>query len=476
VPSDLKNCTERCANTSPVSARARARAREAAGNQRPWPADKVERWAIDRLIPYAKNARTHTDAQVAAMAASIKEWGWTTPAMVGEDGGLIAGHARVLAARQLGLAEIPVMVAAGWSEPQKRAYVLADNQLAITGSGWDPELLRLELGDLKELGFDLTLTGFDDIELGSLLADKTEGLTDPDDSPAVPEHPVSQTGDLWLLGRHRLLCGDSTVATDVERVLGGVEPHLMVTDPPYGVDYDPDWRNQAGRSINGAVIKPIGARAVGKVVNDDRADWREAWALYPGEVVYVWHGALHVATVQQSLEACGFGMRAQPLEACGFGMRAQLIWAKSVHVISRGHYHFQHEPCWYAVRKTKTGHWQGDRTQTSLWQIAHRKSETGHSTQKPVECMRRPIENNSSPGQAVYEPFSGSGTTIIAAAMTGRACHAIELSPAYVDVGVKRWQDFTGEAAVLDGDGRTFDQIAAERQLQAASAEATDAA
>jgi ParB-like chromosome segregation protein Spo0J len=234
------------ANTSPPSRRARARARVEAGNQRPWPADKVERWAIERLIPYAKNARTHTDAQVAAIAASIKEWGWTSPALVGEDGGLIAGHARVLAARQLGIAEIPVMVAAGWSEAQKRAYVLADNQLAITGSGWDPELLRLELGELKLAGFNLSLTGFGDLELKDLLAERAAGLTDPDDAPAVPEHPVSQTGDLWLLGKHRLLCGDSTVATDVERVLGGVEPHLVVTDPPYGVNYDPAWRNQAG--------------------------------------------------------------------------------------------------------------------------------------------------------------------------------------------------------------------------------------
>jgi hypothetical protein len=169
------------------------------------------------------------------IAASIKEWGWTSPALVGEDGGLIAGHARILATRQLGIAEIPVMVAAGWSDAQKRAYVLADNQLAITGSGWDPELLRLELGELKLTGFDLTLTGFNDLELGSLLADKTDGRTDPDDAPAAPEHPVSQTGDLWLLGRHRLLCGDSTVATDVERVLGGVVPDIAVCDPPYGI-------------------------------------------------------------------------------------------------------------------------------------------------------------------------------------------------------------------------------------------------
>jgi hypothetical protein len=202
----------------PSLARARARARVGDGNQKPWPADKVERWSIDRLIPYAKNARTHTEAQVAAIAASIKEWGWTTPALVGEDGGLIAGHARILAARQLGIAEIPVMVAAGWTEAQKRAYVLADNQLAITGSGWDPELLRLELGELKLTGFDLTLTGFNDLELGSLLADKTEGLTDPDDAPAAPEHPVSQTGDLWLLGA-KVTCPKCSKTIPLERAI-----------------------------------------------------------------------------------------------------------------------------------------------------------------------------------------------------------------------------------------------------------------
>jgi ParB-like chromosome segregation protein Spo0J len=187
------------APTLPPSLRARVRAREEAGNQRPWPADKVERWPIDRLIPYAKNARTHTDAQVAAIAASIKEWGWTTPALVGEDGGLIAGHARILAARQLGIAEIPVMVAAGWTEAQKRAYVPADNQLAITGSGWDPELLRLELGELKLSGFDLSLTGFADLELQDLMADRNPGLTDPDEAPPVPEHPVSLAGR-WAVG------------------------------------------------------------------------------------------------------------------------------------------------------------------------------------------------------------------------------------------------------------------------------------
>jgi hypothetical protein len=236
----------------------------------------------------------------------------------------------VLAARQLGIAEIPVMVAAGWSEAQKRAYVLADNQLAITGSGWDPELLRLELGELKLSGFDLSLTGFGDLELKDIMADRIEGLTDPDDAPEALEHPVSQTGDLWLLGRHRLLCGDSTVATDVERVLGGVVPHLMVTDPPYGVEYDAGWRNGAAinrRRADGAPGK-IGGRALGKVQNDDRADWREAWALFPGDVAYVWHSSVHIGEVQDSLLATGLVVR------------SHLIWAKSQMVIGRGHYHY----------------------------------------------------------------------------------------------------------------------------------------
>jgi DNA modification methylase len=324
-------------------------------------------------------------------------------------------------------------------------------------------LLPLELGDLKELGFDLSLTGFGEIELGTLLADKTEGLTDPDDAPAVPEHPVTQPGDLWLLGRHRLLCGDSTSAADVERLLAGVAPHLMVTDPPYGVNYDPAWRNRA--AAEGKIGQKKSTRAVGQVANDDRADWRDAWTLFPGTVAYVWHAGTKAGIVQDSLDACGFETR------------AQIVWAKNNFAIGRGHYHCKHEPCWYMVRKGGVGAWSGDRTQTTLWQIdKNLKSETGHGTQKPVECMKRPIENNSSPGQAIYEPFSGSGTTIIAAEMTGRACYAIEISPAHVDVAVKRWEEFSGKPATLDGDGRSFDQVAAERVAQSASAADADTA
>ncbi|MBS0640901.1 MAG: site-specific DNA-methyltransferase [Proteobacteria bacterium] len=398
--------------------------------------------SVRDLIPYARNARTHSEAQVAQIAASIREFGFTNPILVDGDRGVIAGHGRLLAARKLGLTEVPTIELAHLTPAQKRAYVLADNKLALN-AGWDDDLLRIELADLQIEGFDLGLTGFNADEIGALLIDLRDGLTDPDQVPDVPEQPVSQPGDLWLLGRHRLICGDCTDAAAVARVLNGVRPHLMVTDPPYGVNYDPAWRNRAGISTT---------QRTGLVENDHRADWREAWALFPGDVACVWHGALHATTVAESLTTVGFEIR------------AQIIWAKDRLVMGRGHYHWRHEPCWYAVRGN--GHWHGDRKQTTLWEIASKGQdiETTHGTQKPVECMRRPIENNSSPGQAVYEPFCGSGTTIIAAEMTGRACHAVELSPAYVDVAVTRWQAFTGQEAVLDGDGRTFAELAAGRR------------
>lgn len=427
--------------------------------KREWPADKVERRNINALIPYARNARTHSPEQVDQIAASIREWGWTVPVLVDEQGGLIAGHGRVMAAKKLGLAEVPVMVAAGWSEGQKRAYVLADNKLA-ENAGWDRDMLKVELGDLGALDFDISLTGFGEGEIADLLAEKTAGLTDPDEVPDAPEIPVSCLGDVWVLGNHRIICGDSTDADCVGKLLGPVKPHLMVTDPPYGVKYDPNWQMELGKAADGTiqritsgkVVKPNPKTNVGAVLNDDKADWRESWALFPGDVAYVWHADRFSPTVADSLSVCDFQVR------------NLIVWGKSQLVMSRGNYHSQHEPCWYAVRKSATAHWAGDRKQTTLWQIEKpRKSETGHGTQKPVECMKRPIENNSSPGQAVYEPFSGSGTTIIAGEMTGRHIYAIELNPAYVDVAVKRWQDFTGMDATLEATGEKFNEVKSGR-------------
>lgn len=408
--------------------------------------------SVDDLIPYARNSRTHSKDQVAQIAASIREFGWTNPILVDGDGTIIAGHGRVMAARKLGEKEVPCIELGHLTEAQKRAYVIADNQLALN-AGWDAEMLKVEIAELVDADFDLGLLGFDDAMLAGLMGVETDGLTDPDDAPEPPAVPVTVLGDVWVLGRHRIICGSSTEADTVAKLLLDVKPHLMVTDPPYGVEYDASWRDdRLGKT--GAT-----GTAKGKVLNDDRADWREAWALFQGDVAYVWHAGLRAREVVESLEFCGFKMR------------AQIIWAKSSLAMSRGHYHFQHEPCWYAVRERSgaTAHWSGDRKQSTLWQIDKpRKSETGHSTQKPIECMKRPIENNSSPGQAIYEPFSGSGTTIIAGEMTGRHIYAVELNPAYVDVAVKRWQDFTGQKAILDGDGRTFDEIAGTRLQKAA--------
>ena len=405
----------------------------------------IEHRPLGALVPFARNARTHSEAQVALIAGSIREFGFTSPILVDGANGIIAGHGRVMAARKLGLATVPVIELGHLSEAQKRAYVLADNRLAEQ-AGWDQALLSLEVGELADLGVDLTSLGFDVGEIDALLS---SGAADPreEETPQPPAVPVSWPGDLWQLGPHRLICGDATDPATVERVLDGVKPHLLVSDPPYGVAYDPDWRNRAGVAET---------KRTGKVLNDDRADWREAWALFPGDVAYVWHGALHATTVAESLITCGFDIR------------SQIVWAKERLVLSRGHYHWQHEPCWYAVKGK--GHWTGDRTQTTLWQIPSRDqdAETVHGTQKPVDCMRRPILNNSSPGQAVYEPFSGSGTCIIAAETTGRVCHAVELDPAYVDVAVLRWQAFTGQGAVLEGDGRTFAKLATERAQEAA--------
>lgn len=419
-----------------------------------WPADKVERRKVVELVPYARNARTHSPDQVDQIAASIREWGWTTPVLVDEAGGIIAGHGRILAAHKLGIPDVPTMTAIGWTEAQKKAYILADNKLALN-AGWDTDLLRVELAELSALDFDMPLIGFEADELAALMAEPTVGLTDPDEAPVPPVNPVTVEGDVWILGNHRIICGDSTSADVVSKLLGPVKPHLMVTDPPYGVNYDANWRNEADRA-NG---KPYGASAVGKVENDDRADWSEAYSLFPGDVAYIWHAGNKAHIVAESLLACDLHIR------------AQIIWSKSHFAIGRGDYHPQHEPCWYAVRKGKPGHYGGGRKQTTLWQIDKpQKSETGHSTQKPVECMKRPIENNSSPGQAVYEPFSGSGTTIIAGEMTGRHIYAIELNPAYVDVAVKRWQDFTGKQATLDGSDTTFEQMAEERINKAENA------
>ena len=432
---------------------------------------REESWTIDRIKPYERNAKLHPQEQVDLIRASYREFGEVGRVVVTPAGEIIAGHGRHMALSQENVAEVRVAVAIDWTGDQVQRYRLLDNQSNLV-TGYDAKLLKAEIIDMHARGMDVASLGFPEGQIAGLLHDPSPGLTDPDAAPELPQVPTSRRGDVWLFAdRHRLTCGDSTNPDDVARVLAGRRPHLMVTDPPYGVKYDPSWRVRAGHGSEG--------QAVGVVLNDDRADWREAGVLFPGDVAYIWHAGSHSGAVANSLEACRFNIR------------AQIIWVKQRQVFGRGDYHFQHEPAFYAVkegadeqwhfvpehevasytvRDGKPGHYEGGRKQSTVWNIEHMKSETGHGTQKPVEAMKRPIENNSQPGEGVYEPFSGSGTTLIAAEITGRRCCAIELSPLYVDVAVKRWQAFTGLSATLLGDNRSFDEVAGARAAAEAAA------
>jgi DNA modification methylase len=409
---------------------------------------QVEYWSLDRLVPFARNARTHSDAQVAEIAGSIRAFGFSNPILVSEAGDVIAGHGRLAAARKLGMSEVPVVVLRGLTEMQRRQLVLADNRIAHN-AGWNAEMLKFELADLSALGADLASLGFTAKELSRALTRVEPGLTDEDEVPEIAEIAISRPGDIWQLGDHRIACGDSRDAGLVQSLFAGAAPQLMVTDPPYGVEYDPEWRHRRG--VNKSARKA-------KIKNDEIADWTPTWNLYPGEIAYVWHGALRSTIVADSLAKSGFTIR------------AQIIWAKERLVMSQGDYHWQHEPCWYAVRKK--GNWTGDRKQTTLWAISSggQDAETKHATQKPVECMRRPMLNNSSPGQAIYEPFSGSGTTLIAAQSCGRNCLGIEIDPLFVDLAIRRWQAFTGESAKRASDGALFDAIVPDAEPLAVEA------
>jgi DNA modification methylase len=406
--------------------------------------DGLRTLRLSDLVADPQNRRRHNARNLGMVTAALQEVGAARSVVIDEDNVVLAGNGVTEAALAAGFTRVRVVEAAGdelvavrrsgLSPSQKRALAIYDNRTAELAE-WNPDQLQADL----EAGLDLS-PWFSETELAKLVPSTVKaGLTDPDDVPAARATSIV-LGDVFALGAHRLVCGDCTTPGAVQAVLGPVKPHLMVTDPPYGVDYDPDWRNRAKRAGS---MQAYGASSTGVVANDDRSDWREAWALFPGDVAYVWHGALHASKVAESLESAALFVR------------AQIIWAKQHAPISRGHYHWQHEPCWYAVRKGGTGHWAGDRKQTTLWQIANanafggeaKTETTGHGTQKPVECMRRPIENNSSAGQAVYEPFLGSGTTIIAAEQTGRACHAIELDPTYVQMAIDRWEAFTGQKA-----------------------------
>jgi DNA modification methylase len=398
--------------------------------------------------PYARNPRINAHAED-RMEAAIREYGFKVPMLARSNGEVVDGHLRLRVAPKAGLLELPVILCDEWSPAQLKAFRLLVNR-SVTWADWDEELLVLELEDLKTLEFDLSLTGFDTHEIDMLLSDDT--ADEQANSGIEPlDHAVTIRGDLWQCGPHRVLSGDATDSANVARVLGDVRPRLMSTDPPYGVSYEPEWREQAGLGKQ---------RQLGKVANDDRIDWTAAYRLFSGDVVYAWHAGIHSSAV------------AKGLEEAGFEIRAQIIWFKPHFVLSRGNYHWQHEPCWYCVRKGQSSHWRGDRTQSTVWSVAslnpfggrnQEDSTTAHGTQKPIELMRRPILNHTNRGDGVYDPFLGSGTTLIAAELTGRICYGLEIDVRYVDLIVRRWQTLTGKSARLEGDGRSFDEVQAAR-------------
>ena len=390
---------------------------------------KLEWRQIADLIPYARNARTHSDEQVAQIAASIKEFGWTNPILVDGDNGIIAGHGRLAAARKLGNTEVPVIELTGLSEAQKRAYILADNKLALN-AGWDIDLLAEELKELKDLNFDLELTGFSDKELADFLTEEVEGLTDEDAVPDVPEEPKTKLGDIYQLGNHRLMCGDSCSLTDMEKLCDGQLVDMWLTDPPYNVAYE-------GKTKDALTIQ-------NDSMGDDqfRQFLRDAYVtadlvMKPGAVFYIWHA-----------DSEGYNFRGAAQDA-GWKVRQCLIWKKSTMVMGRQDYHWKHEPCLYGWKEGAGHLWAADRKQTTILEFDKPSRNGEHPTMKPVALFEYQMLNNTKGGDIVLDSFGGSGTTLLAAEKNGRYARLMELDPKYCDVIVKRWEDFTGKKAKL---------------------------
>lgn len=394
---------------------------------------QIKTVSVEKLIPYVRNSRTHSDGQVAQIAASIKEFGWTNPILVDGESGVIAGHGRLLAARKLGQKEVPVIELKHMTESQKRAYVIADNQLAMN-AGWDTTLLSLELADLKEQGFEMDVLGFDPKELDNLLEpEQVEGLTDEDAVPEVPVEPKTKLGDIYQLGNHRLMCGDSCSITDMEKLCAGQLVDMWLTDPPYNVAYEGKTKDAL------------------KIQNDSMGDdqfrqfLRDAYVtadtvMKAGAVFYIWHA-----------DSEGYNFRGAAKDA-GWTVRQCLIWKKSVMVMGRQDYHWKHEPCLYGW-KDGAGHlWAADRKQTTVLEFDKPARNGEHPTMKPVELFAYQMLNNTKGGDIVLDSFGGSGTTMIAAEKHGRYARLMELDPKYCDVIVKRWEDFTGKKAVLLAD------------------------
>ena len=417
-----------------------------------WPATKVQLTSTNKLIPYARNSRTHSDEQVSEIAASIKEWGFTTPILVDEENTLIAGHGRLLAAQKLGLEQIPVMTAKGWTDAQKKAYVIADNKLALN-AGWDDEMLKIELGELQDLDFDLSLTGFDLEEIANLFPDiDKEGLTDEDAVPDIPEVPVTIQGDVWKLGNHRIMCGDSTSIDAVDKLMNGQKADMVFTDPPYGITYGGGRAGKIG-SNDGTVKKH------GVIKGDD---------LRGDDLIQMISDA-----VGSSVSVCKSGASKYicfpwrtysefetALDKIGLNASACIVWDKKSIGLGNSNYRPQHEFIFYI----KGDNWHGDKSQSDVWYMS--RGATGayvHPTQKPVELIERAILNSTKGQDVVVDVFGGSGSTLIACEKKNRICRMMELDPKYCDVIVKRWQEFTGKKATLENTKQTFEELHNER-------------
>lgn len=415
---------------------------------------QIEKWPVERLIPYARNARTHTDEQVAQIAASISEFGWTNPILVGSDGVLIAGHARLQAARKLAMTEVPVIVLDHLSESQRRALVIADNRLALS-AGWDEEMLRVELEALREDDYNIDLLGFSEEEIENLLADPdsvSSGLIDEDAVPETPESAVTVPGDVWVLGQHRLLCGDATAVSDVEKVLAGGLADMTFCDPPYNVNY-------------GATMKDkLRGKSHRKIANDNLGDGFEKF-LFDAcvNILTVTKGAVYVCMSSSELHTLQKAFR----EAGGH-WSTFVIWAKNTFTMGRSDYQRQYEPILYGWKEGSRHYWCGARDQGDVWFVKKPVANDVHPTMKPVELVERAIQNSSKSRDTVLDPFGGSGTTLIACEKAGRQARVIELEPKYCDVIIRRYQEFAGKPATLEGDGRSFDEFAVGRGAVAA--------
>ena len=411
-----------------------------------WLADKIEQWPTAKLLPYARNARTHSDEQVAQIAASIAEFGFTNPILAGADGVIVAGHGRLAAAHKLGLALVPVVILEHLSPTQRRALVIADNRIA-ENAGWDEAMLRIELVTLQDDDFDVSLTGFDADALADLLADEDgngDGETDDDAVPEITETPISRPGDLWLLGGHRLLCGDSTKAECFEQLLQGEQVDMVFTDPPYNVNYANTAKDKM-RGTNRAIL------------NDNLGDGFYDFLLAVlTPTIANCRGGIYVAMSSSELDVLQSAFR-----EAGGKWSTFVIWAKNTFSLGRADYQRPYEPILYGWPAGATRHWCGDRDQSDVWQIKKPHKNDLHPTMKPVELVERAIRNSSRPGNVVLDPFGGSGTTLIAAEKSGRLARLIELDPKYVDVIVRRWQDWTGKQATRESDGLAFDDQAA---------------